>query len=666
MKNTIQILETTLRDGSYAIDFRFTPKDTAIIASALEQVGFRLIEIGHGLGLHAKEMGKGDAAATDAEYLETAVSVLKKAQFGMFCIPGISRLEDIDMAGQFGMHFIRIGTNITELKGTEEYFERAKKHGMFISSNLMKSYAVPPKEFGEYTKLAQSYGADIVVLVDSAGGLFPKDIEEYFVASRQSSDIALGFHGHNNLGLANANTLKAIELGASIVDTSLKGIGRSAGNAATEMMVMILKRLGYRLDVDEYAIMDVAEQYITPLLHGLQNTPLSITGGYAQFHSSYLGTILKFAQKYHIDPRELIVKVTERDKVHVPEALVKSLAHEIKQERETTSKRLVFPAFEISQKGTPYPEEQIQLIIKEVVTEAKKKGKKSVFNIVLSDEEKNQNFISQFIQESALFITGSAEICESAYIIPLIPHIDGKVEYILLDTSLKRATDREIVIGLLKMFTQSKVLLYNDLLLWSKSVVSLITYLLGNVIEQKLAIYGDNFLAHYIHEQMIQLGATAVILKEISQTSGIFQHCKVLISCDCLNKLKKDMLREAKEVELVIDAKINSIEQEGIEYLHEREIRLIRSDMRSAVAGEILHQIGSCHLVAYDLGRAKIQGYTVISGGLIGKRGEIIVDSINSPSQVIGVAQGNGEVNYQFDQEQQEVIEKIKRNIYSI
>ena len=54
------------------------------------------------------------------------------------------RLEDIDMAAQFGMPFIRIGTNINELEGTESYFERAKKHGMFVASNLMKSYAVNP------------------------------------------------------------------------------------------------------------------------------------------------------------------------------------------------------------------------------------------------------------------------------------------------------------------------------------------------------------------------------------------------------------------------------------------------------------------------------------------------------------------------------------------
>ena len=79
--NKVEFLETTLRDGSYAVDFRFTVKDTANLCAALEQAGLGLIEIGHGLGLHGKESGKGDAAATDAEYLSAAASVLKKAKF---------------------------------------------------------------------------------------------------------------------------------------------------------------------------------------------------------------------------------------------------------------------------------------------------------------------------------------------------------------------------------------------------------------------------------------------------------------------------------------------------------------------------------------------------------------------------------------------------------
>jgi isopropylmalate/homocitrate/citramalate synthase len=96
------ILEVTLRDGSYLIDFQFTAEDTATIAGALEGIGFRWIEVGHGLGLNASQSGKGMAAATDEEYMEAAAQALQHAKWGMFFIPGIGREEDIRLAATTG------------------------------------------------------------------------------------------------------------------------------------------------------------------------------------------------------------------------------------------------------------------------------------------------------------------------------------------------------------------------------------------------------------------------------------------------------------------------------------------------------------------------------------------------------------------------------------
>src|SRR5271157_3221462 len=85
------ILEVTLRDGSYLIDFQFTAQDTIVIASALEAVGLRWIEVGHGVGLNASATGKGAAAATDEQYLDAVAGTLSKARWGVFFIPGIGR-----------------------------------------------------------------------------------------------------------------------------------------------------------------------------------------------------------------------------------------------------------------------------------------------------------------------------------------------------------------------------------------------------------------------------------------------------------------------------------------------------------------------------------------------------------------------------------------------
>src|SRR5215469_5981682 len=258
--NTIpDILEVTLRDGSYLIDFQFTAEDTATIASALEGVGFRWIEVGHGLGMNASQSGKGLAAATDEEYLEAAAQALKYAKWGMFFIPGIGREEDLRLAARHGMSFVRIGTNITEADQAEPYIALAKELGFIVSYNAMKSYAVSPEEFGKTVEKVHRWGADISCLVDSAGSMDPDSVAAYLQAAKIESPSPLGYHGHDNLSLAMANTLRAIEEGAVLVDSSLQGMGRSAGNAVTEVLVAILQRRGSLSHIDLKATMDVGQ-----------------------------------------------------------------------------------------------------------------------------------------------------------------------------------------------------------------------------------------------------------------------------------------------------------------------------------------------------------------------------------------------------------------------
>lgn len=341
----MQILETTLRDGSYAINFRFTAYDTAVIAAALEEVGFNLIEIGHGVGLHASESGKGQAVETDEAYLRAAAEALTRAKFGMFCIPGIARLEDIDMAAEYGMGFIRIGTNVTEMEESEDFIARAKKHGMFVSANFMKSYTMEPPKFAEKAKLSQKFGSDVLCVVDSAGGMLAADLDNYFHAVQDICDIPLAFHGHNNLGLAVAHSLRAVELGATIVDSSLQGMGRSAGNAATEILVAALIRMGINLGIDPLKVMDIGERNIRPLIDRKGLSSLDIVAGYAQFHSSYMGVIREFASKYKLDPRQLIIRVCEKDKVNAPRSLVEQVAQRISAE----SDEALTPRFRLDQ-----------------------------------------------------------------------------------------------------------------------------------------------------------------------------------------------------------------------------------------------------------------------------------------------------------------------------
>ena len=326
-----KILECTLRDGSYVNGFRFSKDDTATLLRALEQVGFSMIELGHGMGLGASELGgKLAALETDETYLQTACETVQSAMWGMFCIPGIATLDHVDMAAEHRMKFIRIGVNIEEHEKLKPFIERAKQHGFYVCANLMKSYTVSPARFAEYAVEIEKYGIDLLYIVDSAGGMLPDELRQYIQATKDACPtMHLGFHGHNNLGLGVANSLMAYEHGVEVIDTTLQGFGRSSGNAPTEQLLGVLLRRGVDMDIDPIAVMDIGEQYIQPLIERKGLSSLDTISGLALFHSSYMPVIQQYASQYQVDPRKLIVAVCQQSLSEAPDALVEDQAKKL-------------------------------------------------------------------------------------------------------------------------------------------------------------------------------------------------------------------------------------------------------------------------------------------------------------------------------------------------
>lgn len=330
---TPRLLDCTLRDGSYAINFQFTEEDTKSISIDLEKAGVEWIEIGHGVGLCASQRGYGDAAEQDITYMKAAASVLEKSKWGMFCIPGIATLDSLKEAIDHGMGFVRIGSNIEDHANVRPFVELARKNELETFVNFMKSYTCEPEEFAQYAKTAEDYGANVVYLVDSAGGMLPDQITHYVEATqKQTTSVRLGFHGHNNLGLGVANSLRAVELGVDFVDITLQGFGRSAGNTSSEQFVCALMRMGIDLNIDPVELMDIAERHIRPLQTSAGIDSLDIVSGLALFHSSYMNTIQKYASKYRIDPRHLIIAVCEINQANAPEELVEAQASRLADE----------------------------------------------------------------------------------------------------------------------------------------------------------------------------------------------------------------------------------------------------------------------------------------------------------------------------------------------
>jgi len=329
---TIKILDSTLRDGSNAINFQFDRKLTQKILSGLEKGRIEWIEMGHGLGLGAsKKCGK-PAPLSDEEYMDLAKSNLKKANFGFIILKKFGEKKDIKLAAERGAKFIRIGSNITEVNQIEDYIKYAKEQGLIVFIALMKAYAVTSmKEYVEILQKLEKWGADIVTLMDSAGTMVPEEVKEYINQGKMNINISLGFHAHNNLQLAIANTITAIKAGADYVDVSVGGLGRSAGNAPTEILAILLEKYGWGKSLDYKVLSDLNDNYIFPLIKGQNRfSSEALTFGFAGFHSSFFPLIQKVCEKYTtIDYRDVILALSAREKVNVTEELVKKAVEEI-------------------------------------------------------------------------------------------------------------------------------------------------------------------------------------------------------------------------------------------------------------------------------------------------------------------------------------------------
>jgi len=690
-----KILETTLRDGSYAIDFQFTAKDTALIAAALENAGFDLIEIGHGLGLNASKSGKGVAAATDEEYLQAAASVLRKAKFGMFFIPGIGRKADLDLASEYGMGFVRIGTNATETDQAREFIEYAKHLGLKVSANLMKSYVLSPRELAKRANLLEKWGADIICLVDSAGGMLTNEIREYLFALKEHTNAILGFHGHNNLSLAIANTLEAINCGATIIDSSLQGIGRSEGNAPTEILLVILDKLGYDLGIDIYEVMDIGEDTIMPLMHYKKGvSSIGVTVGYAQFHSSFLKNIYKVAEKCNLDPRELLVRVSQKDKVDAPEELVRAVADEIIDERRRLPSRMKLSTddvrFDLERKGLE--DEDLKGKAEKIATEirsiSRKKGKKGVMSVVSSI--KGKTVVYPFVQEDFSFVIGNIEIGKADYAPEIIKAIDGIVDVILVDAEYKIDRHTSLLRPVIEAGKKSAVLSYKDNDVWVQAVEDLIAQLKNNDLAgTNVAIFGLNNLASKLSLKLSERGASVTLCDaDEKKLTGIVQALNV-IRCEASPFLIEGSMHFLKAVEsahvlvgltphssiintamiqrmssegIVIDAGVGTISSDAIRLGNDLGIRFFRVDMRPALSGEMSTILSTRDLIDKIMGRKEIAGIPIVAGGVIGNKGDVVVDSISNPSKVVGIADGCGHVIYGAKM-YQDKIKKVQQEI---
>lgn len=330
------LTEVALRDGSHAIRHQFTVEQVTQMAKGLDEANVPYIEVSHGDGLGGSSLQYGFSRTNEMELIEAAAATVKQAKISVLLIPGIGTKQELKHAAQLGAKMVRVATHVTEADVAPQHIALAKDLGLETVGFLMMSHMAPTEKLVEQAKLMESYGADTVYVVDSAGALLPHEVQEKIRALRQSLSIDIGFHAHNNLSLAVANSITAIQEGARRIDGSIRCLGAGAGNTQTEVLVAVLDRLGIQTGIDLYKMMDVAEEIVAPILEKPQEiTKDGLVLGYAGVYSSFLLHAQSAARKFGIDSRDILVELGKMKVVGGQEDMILDVAAELAKKLQT-------------------------------------------------------------------------------------------------------------------------------------------------------------------------------------------------------------------------------------------------------------------------------------------------------------------------------------------
>lgn len=333
-KPDVIVTEVALRDGSHAVAHQYTIEQVVAVTEALNEAKVPYIEVTHGDGLGGSSLQFGISKVRDIDLIKAAAEVADYSKISVLLLPGVGTVQDLKEAVEAGAKMVRVATHVTEADVSREHIQVGKKLGLEVVGFLMMAHMASPEVIVEQAKLMESYGADVVYVTDSAGAMVPDQVRERVTALKENLSIPIGFHAHNNLGLAVGNSLVAIEAGATYIDGSIRALGGGAGNTQTEVLIAVLEKMGIETGVDLYKIMDTAEDIVAPLLPKPQEiTRDSLTLGYAGVYSAFLLHAQRAARQFNLESRDILIKLGEIGVVGGQEDMIYDMAAKMANEK---------------------------------------------------------------------------------------------------------------------------------------------------------------------------------------------------------------------------------------------------------------------------------------------------------------------------------------------
>ena len=220
----------------------------------------------------------------------------------------------------------------TNAEPSKKYIELAKKYEIEVGAFFMMNHRATEKILLDETKKAVEYGADSITVTDSAGAMTPSEVRNKISALKENIDIKIGFHSHDNMGIAVGNSIVAIEAGASFIDTALCGLGAGSGNTKTEFLAAVVEKEGYEIKGDVFKILDACE-VLVPIVNkygvSVDNSEDVLMLGYAGTYSSFMKPARIAAEKYGADYKSILLEASKRKLVAGDEEQLDEIARNL-------------------------------------------------------------------------------------------------------------------------------------------------------------------------------------------------------------------------------------------------------------------------------------------------------------------------------------------------
>lgn len=332
----VLVHDMCLRDGMHAKKEQISIAQMIKVATALDDAGVPLLQVTHGAGLGGNSLQHGFAMASNEEYLSAVTPLMKQAKVSVLLIPGLGTMKELHSAYDCGARSVHVATHCTEADTSPQHIAYARKLGMDTTGFLMMAHLNDAAGLAAQGKLMESYGAQTIYVTDSAGYMLPEDVKSAIGALRDvlKPETEIGFHGHHNLGMGVANSIAAIEVGASRIDASVAGLGAGAGNTPLEVFVAVCERMGIETGIDMGKIMDVAEDVIVPMMdHMVRIDRESLTIGFAGVYSTFLLHAKRASKRFGVPARDILVELGRKKMIGGQEDMIEDTAMTMAKER---------------------------------------------------------------------------------------------------------------------------------------------------------------------------------------------------------------------------------------------------------------------------------------------------------------------------------------------